>query len=58
VPVVTGRDLRNARRRSTKQPSGRQLLAQPGRRRNSVVTQTNIGRQLGIVLDNASSRRR
>ena len=54
VPVVTGRDLRNARPTldENNRPAVSFSLNQEGARKFGQFTQTNIGRQLGIVLDN------
>jgi preprotein translocase subunit SecD len=54
VPIVTGRDLRNARPTldENNRPAVSFSLNQDGARKFGQFTQTNIGRQLGIVLDN------
>ena len=54
VPAVTGRDLRNARPTldENNRPAVSFSLNQEGARKFGKFTQTNIGRQLGIVLDN------
>jgi preprotein translocase subunit SecD len=54
VPVVTGRDLRNARPTldENNRPAVSFSLNQEGARKFGQFTQANIGRQLGIVLDN------
>ncbi|MBY0496225.1 MAG: protein translocase subunit SecD [Cyanobacteria bacterium] len=53
VPVVTGRDLRNARPTldENNRPAVSFSLNQDGARKFGTFTQANIGRQLGIVLD-------
>jgi preprotein translocase subunit SecD len=53
VPVVTGRDLRNARPTldENNRPAVSFSLNQDGARKFGTFTQNNIGRQLGIVLD-------
>ncbi|HYE86215.1 MAG TPA: protein translocase subunit SecD [Vicinamibacterales bacterium] len=54
VPAVTGRDLRNARPTldENNRPAVSFSLNQEGARKFGAFTQANIGRQLGIVLDN------
>ena len=54
VPAVTGRDLRNARPTldENNRPAVSFSLNQEGARKFGNFTQANIGRQLGIVLDN------
>ena len=54
VPAVTGRDLRNARPTldENNRPAVSFSLNQEGARKFGSFTQANIGRQLGIVLDN------
>ena len=54
VPAVTGRDLRNARPTldENNRPAVSFSLNQEGSRKFGAFTQANIGRQLGIVLDN------
>ena len=54
VPAVTGRDLRNARPTldENNRPAVSFSLNQEGARKFGAFTQSNIGRQLGIVLDN------
>jgi preprotein translocase subunit SecD len=54
VPVVTGRDLRNARPTldENNRPAVSFSLNQDGARKFGQFTSTNIGKQLGIVLDN------
>ena len=54
VPAVTGRDLRNARPTldENNRPAVSFSLNQDGARKFGQFTQANIGRQLGIVLDN------
>jgi preprotein translocase subunit SecD len=54
VPIVTGRDLRNARPTldENNRPAVSFSLNQEGARKFGQFTQANIGRQLGIVLDN------
>jgi preprotein translocase subunit SecD len=54
VPAVTGRDLRNARPTldENNRPAISFSLNQDGARKFGLFTQANIGRQLGIVLDN------
>ncbi len=54
VPAVTGRDLRNARPTldENNRPAVSFSLNQEGARKFGMFTQANIGRQLGIVLDN------
>jgi preprotein translocase subunit SecD len=54
VPAVTGRDLRNARPTldENNRPAVSFSLNQDGARKFGAFTQANIGRQLGIVLDN------
>jgi preprotein translocase subunit SecD len=54
VPAVTGRDLRNARPTldENNRPAVSFSLNQEGARKFGTFTQANIGRQLGIVLDN------
>ncbi len=53
-PAVTGRDLRNARPTldENNRPAVSFSLNQEGARKFGTFTQANIGRQLGIVLDN------
>jgi preprotein translocase subunit SecD len=54
IPAVTGRDLRNARPTldENNRPAVSFSLNQDGARKFGNFTQANIGRQLGIVLDN------
>ena len=54
VPAVTGRDLRNARPTldENSRPAVSFSLNNDGARKFGIFTQTNIGRQLAIVLDN------
>lgn len=54
VPAVTGRDLRTARPTldENNRPAVSFSLNQEGARKFGNFTQANIGRQLGIVLDN------
>jgi preprotein translocase subunit SecD len=54
IPAVTGRDLRNARPTldENNRPAVSFSLNQEGARKFGNFTQANIGRQLGIVLDN------
>jgi preprotein translocase subunit SecD len=54
VPAVTGRDLRNARPTldENNRPAVSFSLNQDGARKFGNFTQANIGKQLGIVLDN------
>jgi preprotein translocase subunit SecD len=55
TPVVTGRDLKNARRSldyETNTPNVSFTLKPEAASRFQQVTRENIGRQLGIVLDN------
>ena len=54
VPAVTGRDLRTARPTldENNRPAVSFSLNQEGARKFGTFTQANIGRQLGIVLDN------
>jgi preprotein translocase subunit SecD len=55
TPVVTGRDLKNARRSldyDTNTPNVSFTLKPEAARRFQQTTRDNIGRQLGIVLDN------
>jgi preprotein translocase subunit SecD len=54
VPIVTGRDLRNARPTldENNRPAVSFSLNQDGARKFGTFTQNNIGKQLGIVLDN------
>lgn len=54
VPAVTGRDLRTARPTldENNRPAVSFSLNQDGARKFGAFTQANIGRQLGIVLDN------
>jgi preprotein translocase subunit SecD len=55
TPVVTGRDLKNARRSldyETNTPNVSFTLKPEAASRFQQVTRDNIGRQLGIVLDN------
>jgi len=54
IPAVTGRDLRNARPTldENNRPAVSFSLNQEGARKFGNFTQNNIGRQLGIVLDN------
>jgi preprotein translocase subunit SecD len=54
VPVVTGRDLRNARPTldENNRPAVSFSLKSDGAQRFGAFTQSNIGKQLGIVLDN------
>jgi preprotein translocase subunit SecD len=54
VPIVTGRDLRNARPTldENNRPAVSFSLNQDGARKFGNFTQNNIGKQLGIVLDN------
>jgi preprotein translocase subunit SecD len=54
VPAVTGRDLRTARPTldENNRPAVSFSLNQEGARKFGAFTQANIGRQLGIVLDN------
>jgi len=54
TPVVTGRDLRNARagRDEMGRPATDFTLSQDGGRRFGRYTETNIGQRLAIVLDN------
>ena len=54
VPAVTGRDLRNARPTldENNRPAVSFSLNNEGARKFGAFTQANIGRQLGIVLDN------
>jgi preprotein translocase subunit SecD len=54
VPAVTGRDLRTARPTldENNRPAVSFSLNQDGARKFGTFTQANIGRQLGIVLDN------
>lgn len=55
TPVVTGRDLKNARRSldyETNTPNVSFTLKPEAANRFQQVTRENIGRQLGIVLDN------
>ncbi len=54
IPAVTGRDLRNARPTldENNRPAVSFSLNQDGARKFGAFTQANIGRQLGIVLDN------
>ena len=54
IPAVTGRDLRTARPTldENNRPAVSFSLNQEGARKFGQFTQNNIGRQLGIVLDN------
>ena len=54
VPVVTGRDLRNARagRDENGRPATDFMLSQDAARRFGPYTQANIGNRLAIILDN------
>ncbi|HYB94315.1 MAG TPA: protein translocase subunit SecD [Vicinamibacterales bacterium] len=54
VPAVTGRDLRNARPTldENNRPAVSFSLNQDGARKFGTFTQSNIGRQLAIVMDN------
>jgi preprotein translocase subunit SecD len=54
VPAVTGRDLRNARPTldENNRPAVSFSLNNDGARKFGIFTQANIGKQLGIVLDN------
>src|SRR5688500_11783482 len=54
VPVVTGRELRNARPTldENNRPAVSFSLNRDGAAKFGTYTQSNIGRQLGIVLDN------
>ena len=54
VPVVTGRDLRNARPTldESNRPAVSFSLNQDGARKFGAFTQSNIGRMLGVILDN------
>src|SRR5688500_5329972 len=54
VPVVTGRELRNARPTldENNRPAVSFALNRDGAAKFGTFTQNNIGRQLGIVLDN------
>jgi preprotein translocase subunit SecD len=54
VPVITGRDLRNAKPSidSNSQPAVSFSLKSDGARKFGAATGANIGRQLAIVLDN------
>ncbi len=53
VPAVTGRDLRNARPSldENNRPAVQFTLNNEGARKFGTFTQTNVGRQLAIVLD-------